>query len=202
MPLEIQIHTLSEALTAKNCIIHSNDFCALPIHGGGIEIIHGNITVRTNWMGHGSIILLKLTPSDDEDVLNPLHSRTIIDASRELLIAKYCQSLLERQLEPVAARHAISGPVVKIFVSDDGLHTKVVGIARCHRIGQHARRIKYIQRFVLHRAHVERFHGHDVEEIQIVFESEGVLVPFHGPFEGCEGVVELSDIFVLRIKTK
>jgi hypothetical protein len=39
--------------------------------------------------------------------------------ARELLVAEHREAFLQRQLEPVAAGHAIAGPVVEVLVPDD-----------------------------------------------------------------------------------
>jgi hypothetical protein len=88
--------------------------------------------------------------------------------ARELLVPEHRQALFERELEPIAARHAVAGPVVKVLVRDDALDGAVVHVGRRRGRRQHKPAVEKVQRLVLHRAHVEIVHGDDVEQVEVV----------------------------------
>ena len=52
-------------------------------------------------------------------------------ASARLPVAEDGEALLERELEPVAARDAVAGPVVEVLVRDDPLHPLEVEVRGC-----------------------------------------------------------------------
>ncbi|CSI29335.1 Uncharacterised protein [Vibrio cholerae] len=49
---------------------HSNHFAALFINGQGIEVIHFNHFIRTDWMRHWASIFSKLRASNDAHISN------------------------------------------------------------------------------------------------------------------------------------
>ena len=83
-------------------------------------------------------------------------------------------------MEPVATGDAIAGPVMEVFVCDDAVDARVVGIGcgvgRC----QHILVVEDVEALVLHRTHVEGRDGDDHEDIEVVFAPERLLVPAHG----------------------
>ena len=66
----------------------------------------------------------------------------------ELLVAKHSQPLFETQLEPVAAGDTVAGPIVEIFMGDDGFDPFEIAVHCGFRTGQNGGGIKYIQAFV------------------------------------------------------
>ena len=66
---------------------------------------------------------------------------------------------------------------------DHRLDTLIVAVGRCLRFRQHVFRVEDIQALVFHRAHVEVGNGGDIENVQVVFQTEDILVPTHGGFE-------------------
>ena len=68
---------------------------------------------------------------------------------------------------------------MEILVGDDGLDILIVGIGRGFGLRQHVARVEDVEALVLHRAHVEVADGDDVEHVEVVFESEHILVPAH-----------------------
>ena len=98
------------------------------------------------------------------------------------------QSFLQAKLGPVAAGDAVAGPVVEVFVGDDGFDVDEVGIGRGRGRGQHVFVVEDVEALVLHRAHVEVRHGDDHEHVEVVFAAEGLLVPAHGSLQRIHGV--------------
>ena len=99
---------------------------------------------------------------------------------REFLVAEDGQAFLQRQLEPVAAGDAVAGPVVEILVRDDGLdalrnrrRSRVSGLASTYCVLKTLRPLFSIAPMLKSR------HGDDVEDVEIVFEAEDLLVPAH-----------------------
>ncbi len=107
---------------------------------------------------------------------------------RKLLVAKHREAFLEAELEPIPAGDAIAGPIVKIFVGDDGLDPLEIGVGRGLRRGEHVFVVEDVEALVLHCAHVEVGDGDDHENIEIVFAAERRLVPAHGALERVHGM--------------
>jgi hypothetical protein len=93
------------------------------------------------------------------------------------------QPFLQAELEPVAASDSVASPIVEILMRDDRLDIGVVGVGRGVLVGQDVFVVEDVEALVLHRAHVEVGHGDDVEDVEIVFAPEHLLVPFHGALE-------------------
>lgn len=87
-------------------------------------------------------------------------------------------------------------------MSNNPLHPLIIGIRTSKRIRQHTTNIKHIERLILHRSHIKAFDRHDMEQVQIVFESEGVLVPFHGAFETFDGIVQFGYVVVFGVEAE
>ena len=85
----------------------------------------------------------------------------------KFLITKNSQSLFEAELKPVAARHTIAGPVVKILMADNGFNRLEIAICRGIGIGQHIGCVENIEAFVFHRAHIEVARRDDHETLKI-----------------------------------
>mmetsp|Transcript_8532 Transcript_8532/g.25675 ORF Transcript_8532/g.25675 Transcript_8532/m.25675 type:complete len:384 (+) Transcript_8532:1581-2732(+) len=147
-------------------------------------------------MGHGPGVLGELGGAHDAHVVDALHGagRHVLG---EVLVAEDREALLERQLEPVAARHAVARPVVEVLVRDDAQDAVVVGVRGRRGLGQHAGRVEDVEALVLHGAHVEVGDGDDVVHVEVVLAAVRVLVPLHGALEGLEGPVELVGVLVL-----
>src|SRR5690606_6606494 len=69
---------------------------------------------------------------------------------RELLVAMDRQPFLQAELEPVAAGDAISGPVVEVLVSNDGLDRLVDPIGRSIRRDENEAVVEDVEPLVLH----------------------------------------------------
>jgi hypothetical protein len=111
----------------------------------------------------------------------------------ELLVAEDRQSLLERQLEPVAAGHPVAGPVVEILVRDHALDAEIVAVRCGLRPGQHELGVEDVEALVFHGAEVEIGHRHDHEPVEVVLQAEALLVPAHRLLERGHGVGALVD---------
>jgi hypothetical protein len=135
-----------------------------------------------------AVVLAELAGAQLQDVLDALDRMAALVAG-ELLVAEDGQPLLEAELEPVAAGDAVAGPVVEVFVGDDALDHLVVAVGRGGGGGEDILRVEDVQPLVLHRAHVEVVHGHDVEHVEVVFAAVDLLVPAHRPLERVHGVV-------------
>jgi hypothetical protein len=72
---------------------------------------------------------------------------------------------------------------MKVLVRHDAFDALVARIRRRVRTGEHTGRIEDVEALVLHRAHVEIIHRHDMEHIEIVLATKAFLVPAHGTLE-------------------
>ncbi len=119
--------------------------------------------------------------------LGAAHNTHVIDAvngtraeiGAELLIAEHRQSLFQAELEPVAAGYAVAGPVMEIFVTDDRFNAEVIFIGRGFCLGQHIFGVKDVKAFVLHRAHIEEINRYDHKDVEVILQTEALLVPLH-----------------------
>eukprot|EP00965_Chrysotila_dentata_P155076 5123851-Pleurochrysis_carterae.AAC.2 len=74
-------------------------------------------------MRHWAAVLQKLSGAHDAHVLDALDGLGG-HVGREVLVAEDGEPLLERQLEPVAARDAVAAPVVEVLVRNHALHAR------------------------------------------------------------------------------
>ena len=84
----------------------------------------------------GPRVLRELAGAEDADVLDPL-DRAAVHVGAELLIPEHRETLLEGQLEPVPAGHAVTGPVVEVLMANHTLDTRVITIRGSLGGGQH-----------------------------------------------------------------
>mmetsp|Transcript_22889 Transcript_22889/g.49511 ORF Transcript_22889/g.49511 Transcript_22889/m.49511 type:complete len:200 (+) Transcript_22889:1268-1867(+) len=134
MALKIKIHTLPESSFSKKCIVHADNFRTLGVHRGSIEILHRNITIWTNRMGHGRAILPELSCAESSDGPNSLDG-VGVHVAAEFLVAKDGQTLFQCELEPIAAGDPVPGPVVEILVSNDRFYAFKILIRSCLFVG-------------------------------------------------------------------
>jgi hypothetical protein len=64
----------------------------------------------------------------------------------------------------------------------------VVGIGGGLGVGEYVLGVEDVEALVLHRPHVEVGNRDDVEQVEVVFEAIGLLVPAHGALERSERV--------------
>src|SRR5690606_27771110 len=119
---------------------------------------------------------------------------------RKFMVAKNCQSLLQAELEPVAASDSIACPIVKVFVRDDGFDIGEIRVSRSFAVGQHIFVVEDVQALVLHRADIEIGHGDNVEHVEVVLSSEDLFIPGHGTLQrihrvGRERLLAMFDIY-------
>ena len=127
-------------------------------------------------------ILRKLGAAQHPYILDPLDAGAA-HVLAEQLVAQHGEAFLETQLEPVAAGHPVARPIVEVFVRHHTLDPIVIAIGGGVGIGQDVARVEHVEALVFHRPHVEIGHRNDVEQVQIVFAPESLLVPLHRGFE-------------------
>ena len=191
--LEIQVHAAAEAIPSEQRVLHADDFGALFVDGRRVEIVDLDVLVGPHRMRHRTRVLGELGAAQEIDGGDAFH-RARAHVARELLIAENREAFLERQLEPVAAGHAIAGPVVEIFVAHDALDGLVVAIGCGRRIRQYQLAVEDVEALVLHRAHVEVVGAEDHEGVKIVFAAEALLVPAHRTADGGERVLAARQV--------
>mmetsp|Transcript_30617 Transcript_30617/g.51574 ORF Transcript_30617/g.51574 Transcript_30617/m.51574 type:complete len:337 (+) Transcript_30617:1478-2488(+) len=197
MALEVKVHALAEAGLAEKGLVQADHLRALLVDCHRVEVVHLNVRVGADRMRHGAGVLGKLCSPEADDVVDALHP-AVVQVRAELLVAEHRQALLQGQLEPVLASNAVARPVVEVLVPHHRLDLIVVGVGGSCRGGQHELGVEHVERFVLHGAHVEVVHRHNVEQVQVVLQPVGVLVPLHGLLEGGHGVGALVDVVLLR----
>ncbi len=180
MALEVEPHAGLEAGAAHERLVHPHHFRPLDVHGGGVEVVDLAVAVGAHRMGHRAAVLGELQCAQHAHVLDPAdraRRRAAGHVHRELLVPEDRQSLLQRELEPVAASDAIAGPVVEVLVGDDGLDGREVGVGRGGRRREQRAGVEDVESLVLHRARIEVGHAHHHEAFQIQRQAETRLVP-------------------------
>lgn len=84
------------------------------------------------------------------------------------LVPEDSEPLLECELEPVPAGDSVPSPVVEVLMPHHALDTCKVHVGCSFRGGQHQPAVEDVERLVLHGAHVEVIHSHNVEQVQVV----------------------------------
>ena len=179
---EIDIHAPPEGSRSEQGMEHADHLGALVVDGQRVEVVDLDKGGRPHRMGHGTGILAELEGADDVGVLNPFH-RPGDGISGEFLVAEHGQSLLETQLEPIAAGDPVAGPVVKVLVGDHRLDAFVIDVGGGFGQGEHILGVEHVQPLVLHGAHVEIVDRHDHVGVKVVFAAEPFFVPAHGLLE-------------------
>ena len=180
-------------------MVHPHHFRAFFVHGQGIEIVHLHIAGGADGVRHRAGVFGELVLAQHFHVFNAAHGAAG-SIARKFLVAEHGQPFFERKLEPVAAGNAVTRPVVEIFVADDAFHTFKIGVGGGALVCQHIFGVEDVQAFVFHRAHIEIAHGHDHENIQIVFQPEAFFVPLHRVFQRFDGERGFVGIFGARVK--
>ena len=144
-------------------------------------------------MRHRARVFRELGAAQHRNIIDTADRRRT-HVSRELLITQDGETFFQAELEPVTAGHAVTGPVVKILVTDHCFDPLEAGIDGGVRVGQHTGRIEDIQALVFHRAHVEALDRDDHENIEIVFTTISFLIPPHGILQREHGVIDLVDV--------
>ena len=149
-------------------------------------------------MGERAGILGKLARAQGAHRIDALDGARALVA-REFLVAKDGEAFLQAELEPVAAGDAVAGPVVEVFMRDDGLDMGVIAVRRGFLRGEDVFVVEDVEALVLHGAHVEVGDGDDVEHVEIIFPPEDLLVPAHGALQRIERVVSTRFLAALDI---
>ncbi len=196
--LEVQVHAATKAFFAEERAVHANDFGALFVHGGGVEIVDLDVAFGAHRMRHRAGVFRELRLAQQAHVPDAFDGRRA-HFGGEALLAKDSKALLERKLKPVAQRYAVAGPVVKILVANHRLNGGVVLVGCGCGIGEYILGVEQIEALVLHRAHVEIVHRDDHVAREIVFAPIALFVPAHGPFERGEGMSRALEIMFFDI---
>ena len=195
MTVEIEVATAAEPRFAHHAPHHADHLGALVVDGRCVEVADLAVGIRPDRVGERPRILGELRRAQNAHILDPL-DRFPAHVLAEQLVAQHGEALLQRELEPVAAGHAVARPVVEIFVRDHALDRVEIGVGRGVGVGQHIFGVEDVEPLVLHRPHVEVADGDDVVEIEVVFAPEHVLVPLHRAVEGFQSMVGAFEVFL------
>ena len=182
MALEIEVHSLPEAILAEDRRDHPDHFRSLLVDGRGIEVADLAELLRPHGMGEGPRVLGELVRFQEP------HLRDALDRPRalvggELVVAIDRQAFFQAELEPVAAGDPVAGPVVEVLVRDDRLDIGVVAVGRRLRVRENVLVVEDVEPLVLHGAHVEVRNRDDHEDVEVVLAPEPLLVPAHGALQ-------------------
>ena len=196
VPLDVQLHALSKVVGAENGADHSDDLRAFFIDRSRVEVVDLAVAARAHRVGEGTLVLRELMGAQRPYFCDSLDCpRTLVRG--KFMVAEDRQTFLQAQLEPVAAGDAVARPVVEVFMCDDRLDIGEVGIRGGLFVGKHVLVVEDVEALVLHRPHVEVGNGDDVEDIEVIFEAEHVLVPPHGALQRvhCIGSARFLAVF-------
>ena len=87
MTLKVQLHPFLEIRLTEQGVDHANNFCALFIHGQGVEIVHFDDPIRADRMRHRTGIFSKLQAAHGAHIADPVN-RSGTKIRTELLIAE------------------------------------------------------------------------------------------------------------------
>ncbi len=191
--LEIQIHAAPEAVAPEQGVHHADDFRALVVDGGGVEIVDLGVGGGPDRVRHRPRVFGELADAQAAHFLDA-GDRARMRVGAEFLVAEHGEAFLQRQLEPVAAGDAVAGPVVEILVRHHAVDALVVGVGRGVRAGQHVLGVEDVEALVFHRAHVEVADRDDHVAVEVVFQAEALLVPAHGFFQRRHRVAALVEL--------
>ena len=197
MPCKVQVHALAEAVTPQQGLDHAHHLGTFFINRDRVEIADLHKTVRPHRMRHGPRVFGKLHLAQHAHIFDATHRATAVRADHvggKFLIAEHREAFLQRQLKPVAAGDAVTGPIMKVFMADHRLDIGVIGIGGDAGVGQHILGVEDIQALVFHRAHVEVAHRNDHEAIQIQLQPVTLLIPADAVLERFHRMLRLVQI--------
>src|SRR5690606_15643385 len=119
MSLEVEVHAGAELLRAENGADHAPQSRSLFVDGCRVEIIDLAVAPRPHGMSQRPLVFGELQRLERAYLPDALDGARAL-VGRKFMVAKNCQSLLQAELEPVAASDSIACPIVKVFVRDDG----------------------------------------------------------------------------------
>ena len=196
--LEIKIHAGAKRLGADQALQHAHDLGAFLIDGRGVEVVDLVIDLGAHVVRERPGVLGELRRAQRAHVADALDRRGA-HVGGKFLVAEDGQPLFEAELEPVAAGHAIAGPVVKIFVRDHAFDAGVIVVGRRLGRSEDVFVVEDVEALVLHRAHIEIGDGDDVENVEIVFAPVSLFVPGHRALERVHRVMRALLAAVLDI---
>ena len=197
MALEVERHAFGEPVTAHQGLHHTNHLGTFFVNGDGVEVVDFQVLVGSHRVRHGAGIFGELGGAQHAHIFNALDRARRVAARQvlaELLIAKDGQAFLERELEPVAAGHAVAAPVVEVLVAHHAFDVGVIHIGGGGLIGQHVLGVEDVEALVFHGAHVEVAGGDNHEALQIQAQAKARLVPGDARHEGVHRVFGLVEV--------
>ena len=196
--LEVEVHAAPEPVGPQQRVLHADDLGALLVDGARVEIVDLEVLVGPHVVRERARVLGELLAAQVLDRGDALDGARV-QVARELLVAEDGEAFLERQLEPVAARHAVAGPVVEVLVADHALDGRVVVVGRGGGIGEHQAAVEDVEALVLHRAHVEVVGAEDHERVEVVLAAEALFVPAEGALERRHRVMAAREVGGRRV---
>ena len=198
MALEIEVRAAPEPVTAKIAGHHADNLGPLLIDGRRVEIVDFTIGFGADRMRRRAAVLGELGSPQQADITGALDA-LVMHVGREALVTIDRQAFFQRQLEPVSAGNAVAGPVVEIFMRHDGFDAVQILVRRGGRVGENELAVEDVQALVFHRPHVEMADGDDLEQVEVIFQPVGLLVPFHRFFQRLHGVAGQRQVALLDI---
>ena len=189
---EVQRQAFGKAGATHQGLHHANHLGTFFVNGDGVEIIDFDVTVRPHRVGHRAGVFGELGGAQHAHVFNPFDGARrglMAKVLRKLLIAEHRQALFQAELEPITAGHAVTGPVVKVLVTDHALDVAEVGVGCGRLAGQYVLGVEDVQALVLHGAHVEIAGGHNHEALQVQRQAKARFVPCHRGHQRIHGVL-------------
>ena len=91
---------------------------------------------------------------------------------------------------------------MKVFVGDDSLDVRIIGVGRRFRVGQQQLAVEYVETLVLHRAHVEVIGAKDHEGVEVVLPAVALLVPAHRALQRRHRMAAFGEVGLRRENTQ
>ena len=194
---EVQRHAFGKAFAADQGLHHAHHLGTFFVNGDGVEIVDLDVAVGPHRVRHRAGVFGELGGAQHAHVFNALDGarrRLMAEVLRKLLVSENCQALFQAELKPVAAGHAVAGPVVKVLVTDHALDVAEVGVGCGRLAGQHVLGVEDVQALVLHGAHVEVAGRHNHEALQVQRQAEACFVPGHRGHQRIHGVLGFVEV--------
>ena len=67
-------------------------------------------------------------------------------------------------------------------MTDHGFDAEIVFIGSGFSLSQNIFRVKDVQTFILHRAHIKEIDGDDHIDVEVIFKTKTSFIPLHGIF--------------------
>mmetsp|Transcript_18676 Transcript_18676/g.46642 ORF Transcript_18676/g.46642 Transcript_18676/m.46642 type:complete len:386 (+) Transcript_18676:1437-2594(+) len=200
--LEVLHQTLLEALLPEDRHVHADHLRAFLVHCRRVKVVDLLVKFRPHRVGQRARVFQELGLHDVPHLVDALGDVKKPHLRREHLVAEDGETLLQRELKPVTASHAVPRPVVEVLVGDDTLDPLEVCVCGCIPVRQDQLLVEDVQALVFHGPHVEVFHGDNVEDAQIVLEVEVVFVELHRPSQRVHAMLQKVGHCFLRIHSQ